>query len=617
MAPVKEFKESFIQQIMLKNAGELASVSSYDLAKEAKLVEDFSSQDPKADTIPEPIALAIQNELDAIEAEGLDYVLPDIVNNAKGLKTAAQIFGDAVAIYIGNDKVEEPVPPAPACPENCTFSWADTNPTSFDLAHLDDTYSMQIGLQQFEGLLTTAIGDGPPEPGVASHYAVSEDGLRYTFYLRRDAKWSNGRTVVADDFVYSWRRVLDPSTGSEASANLTMLKNADLFLTGKLKDFSAVGVRAIGEHILEVELKFPVPQFPSVVCHSSFTPVPREVVEKYGVKWTEPANIVVNGPYKLSEFKNNDRTILVKNENYWNADAVQIKAIKIIHASDANTQLRLHQAGQTDWITRLPSTQIRELSQSKEYREDPTMAVYEYAFKMDKAPLDNPLIRGALELAVDREMLVRQVIPGLGETANSFMLSVFQKSHGYEPPVFPSFNPNEARRLLARAGFPDGKGFPEITLSTIASDAFNSKAIAEFIQREWKENLGINVEIGVSDFGDLLGNLRNGNFQISRETYAAPYPYDIKMFERFTKGDPDNFHQYDNPEYDALISRAKRETDQGLRNQLLKQAEEILDRDKPSIPLFYPKRTYLVRKGISGFEPNMTQKHLVKYIRRE
>ena len=617
MAPVKEFKENYLQQLMLKNAGELAIASSYDLAKEIELVEDFLEQSQKTDTIPEPVAIAIQNELDAIEAEGLDYVLPDVAKNSNGLQAAARIFGDAFAIYIGDDEVEELVPPAPPCTKNCTFSWADTNPTTFDLAHLDDTYSMQIGLQQFEGLLTVAAGDGPPEPGVASHYAVSEDGLRYTFYLRRAAKWSNGRTVVADDFVYAWRRVLDPNTGSEAAANLTMLKNAELFLKGNIKDFNKVGVHSVGDHVLEVDLEFPVPQFPSVVCHSSFTPVPREVVEKYGKKWANPENIVVNGPYKLSEFKNNERTTLIKNEGYWNAQAVQIKTIKIIHISDANTQLRLYKTGQADWATRLPSAQIRELSQGKEYREDPTMALYEYAFKMDKAPLDNPMVRGALGLAVDREMLVRQIIPGLGETANSFMPSVFQSSQGYEPPEAPQYNPSEARQLLAKAGFPNGSGLPKITLSTIASDAFNSNAIAEFVQRGWKEDLGIDVEIEVPDFGALLGKLRSGNFQISRESYGAPYPYDIKMFERFTKGNTDNFQLYDNLEYDDLISKAKREPDRGVRNQLLKQAEEILVRDLPGIPLFYPKRTYLLREGIFGFEPNMTQKHLVKYIRRK
>lgn len=545
-----------------------------------------------------------------------------------------QMYGGQLPPNMEMDQVEPPIPQAPPC-SKCTFSWAVQMASSLDPAKTIDIRDKQIGTQMFEGLLNFSTDNRNPEPGVASYYSVSDDGLRYTFHLRNNAMWSNGSKVTARDFEYSWKRVLDQKTGAETAGEFFMIKNASAFYKGVVGP-DELGIRVIDDYALEVTLEYPVPQFPRIVCGFAYAPVPRKVVEEYGDRWTRPENIVVNGPYKLVEYKLNARLKMEKNDDYWNSRTVQVKEINVTLTDSEDVQYNLYKTDKIDWATYIPRDVI--LQRNPDLHADTTSCIQGYVFNLsnpylndtsvqnalrvfrkltgspDPNPFYNPLVRRAFSMAIDREKLVREVLFLKEGVAESFIPKVYGQLQGYNSPDgFPEFNPAKARELLREAGYGDGGSFPEVEMLYSVSSVF--KTVAEFIQAELQTNLGITVHPSSREMKSLIDLKEKGHFAMARDGFCPAYLDSAIMINRFSSRDPENYSQYSNSVFDQMMDGVLKTADQGARNALLARAEGTLFDDMPVIPLYFVSRTYLVKPYVTGFEPNLSEYRLVKNVR--
>ena len=338
----------------------------------------------------------------------------------------------------------------------------------------------RIATMLFEGLTTRDPRTLQPRPGVAERWDISADRQSYTFYLRKNALWSDGHPVTAQDFVYSWSRVLEPKTASRYASQLYPIVNAEEFNQGKIKDAGQLGVRALDEYTLQVRLREPVPYFMYLTSFFTLYPVPRWVVEMHGDHWTDPEFIAGNGPFRLVEHRTHDRIVLVRNPLYWNARGVRLDRIIAYPIDDNYTAANLYKSGEVDWLVSnsIPAEYVPYMKgRYRDFHSHPFLSSYFYLFNLTRPPLNNPLVRRALSMALDRRAITDELLRGGQIPGAHFVPAGFPDYHS---PPGPEFNPQEGRRLLAEAGFPDGKGFPplEIRFNTLESH----KKIAESIQ---------------------------------------------------------------------------------------------------------------------------------------
>ncbi|MDQ1257694.1 MAG: oligopeptide transport system substrate-binding protein, partial [Candidatus Hydrogenedentes bacterium] len=380
----------------------------------------------------------------------------------------------------------------------------------------------------FEGLVTLdfASPDLPPIPAVAERWTVSDDGLVYTFTLRENARWSNGDPVTARDFVYSWQRVLSPKLASEYSYMLFCLKNAKAFNEGKIADFAKVGVKALDDRTLEASLEAPTPYFLSMQVHNSWFPVHQATIERFGkmdersTPWTRPGNHVGNGPFLLERWSPNEVIRVVKNPHYWDAAKVRLDAIEFYPIDNQLTEERSFRAGELHLTESVPLSKIEVYQRVNPdlIHIDPYLGSYYYRFNVTKPPFDNVLVRRAFAMAIDRETLVAKVLKGGQKPASCFTPPGVA---GYTCAASIPYDPGEAKKLLAQAGYPDGKGLPPIEFLYNSSE--NHKLIAEAIQNMWKLNLGVEVGLANQDWKVYLDSMKALNYQIARSGWIADY----------------------------------------------------------------------------------------------
>jgi oligopeptide transport system substrate-binding protein len=472
-------------------------------------------------------------------------------------------------------------------PEDGTLAFALGGAEHIDPILVSESAGHELCQNLFESLLAPPIGEGPLVPGVATHYDLSDDKLRYTFHLRKDAKWSNGRAVTARDFVYAWTRKLHPDTASQSAEHHFFIKNAEAFNTGELTDPSKLGFRATDDWTLEVDLKVPTPFWPHYVKTCHYGPVPREAVEAHGNRWARPEHIVTNGPYHLTTWRQRDHMVLTRSETYWDRESVAIPSVRIYASDSIENDLRRYEIGQTQW-TRNSITPDKMSVYVKDKRPDlfvdAYLSVYFYAFRVDKPPFDDVLIRRAFNMAIDKERLVKDIMRGMQVPADGLVPPFFAQTMGYPRPADDTFNPEEARRLLAEAGYPNGVGLPPVDL--IYNTYESHRIIAEFIQRSLKENLGLTVTIGNMEWKSLLKRLRAGDLQVSRYGWVGlPDPRSFLKLLRVNS--THNISGYKNPEIDRLLDASLTATTEAQRLEHLAQAETIIQRDVPIAPLNY------------------------------
>ena len=465
------------------------------------------------------------------------------------------------------------------------FVWLiGAEPETLDPALLSGQPGGRVARNIFEGLVFNDPVDLTPQPGAATAWEISEDGLTYTFHLR-EAAWSDGAPVTAHDFVYAWERVLNPATGSKYANMLYPLEGAEAYNAGDLTDPSQLGVRALDDHTLEVRLHSPCAYFIDLCCFYTTLPVPRHLVEQYGEEWIKPENIAVNGPFLMTEWFLNRRIRLEKNPAYWDAQNVALNVVDCVPSDNINANFNLYMSGVADWgdASAVPQYVVPELMERPDFHVAPYFATYFYRFNVNRKPFDDVRVRKALFLATDREAIVKYVTKAGQEPAHSLVPPGLP---GYEEARLPEFNIEEAKRLLAEAGYPGGKNFPKCELLFNTSE--NHKQIAEVLQQQWKESLGIQIELVNQEWKVYLATTLAEDYWIARGSWIGDYLDPNTFLDMWTSENGNNRTGWKNKEYDALIGRAARTVDVEERLRMLRQAEEqILNEEMIILPVYY------------------------------
>ena len=461
----------------------------------------------------------------------------------------------------------------------------------------------------FEGLTEYNPKDSSPIPAVATHWTVSPDGKTYTFFLRNDAKWSDGSPVTAHDFEYSWKRALDPKPASRYAFILYYLKNGEAFNKGEIQDSKKIGVEAIDDDTLKVTLKNPTPFFPNLLSFKTFRPVKQSVVEKYGEKWSLSGQSVSNGPYMLKSWVPQNEIVLVKNPYYWDKSNVAIDNVKFFPIEDVSTAIKKYEAGELDVVLELPGTLLPSFKDRPDFHIFAGNMNYFYIFNVKKPPFDNAKLRQAFAMAVDRKTLTDFIMKGTKKPMGHI---VPDGMPGYQSPYEISFDPKRAKQLLAESGFPDPTKLPPIEL--VYNTDVNHKAIAESIQQMWKTHLGVTVSLRNMELKTLLKTKAEGDYQMAREGWVGDYLDPNTFLEIFIGNSPINFSRWANEKYDSILSQAAGETDPGKRLKLLGTAEKILLEEAPIIPIFSESKTFLIKPKVEGFYGNLMNVHPAKFM---
>ena len=469
----------------------------------------------------------------------------------------------------------------------------------------------RIARALFEGLVVSDPHTLAPLPGQAYRWNISPDRKVYVFHLRPGLRWSNGRAVTAGDFEWSWKRVLDPATGSRYAGILSVIEYADSFNQKRLSDASKVGVKALDDSTLEVRLVNPAPYFLNLLTFYTCLPVPREVVEKYGDRWTRAEHLVTNGPFLLKSWKLRESIELVKNPGYWDQANVQLDRVIAYPVDDQSTSTNMYKAGVIDWQPsgNIPAPFLPFMRKYADFKVGRQQAVYFYSINVTRKPFDNVWVRRALNRALDRGTLCDKVLKGTRPPWGLFCPSGYA---GYEPPAAIPYDVEEARKDLAKAGYPGGKGFPPIEILINTSE--DHRRIAEAVQAMWRAALGIPVTVANQEWASYLANTTKVNYDIARRSWIGDYPDPSTFLDIMRGGDGNNRTGWANPAYDRLLSEARTEADTARRMQLLSRAEALLLDEAPVIPVYHYVTMELVKPYVRGLYPTVLDYHPLKFV---
>ena len=489
-----------------------------------------------------------------------------------------------------------------------------TEPESLDPAIITGQPEGRVVLALFEGL-TARDAKGRVIPGVARSWEISEEGTCYTFHLRPEAQWSNGEPLTAQDFVQSWQRTLAPSTTSEYAYQLYYIRNAEAFNTGKLADFSKVGVQALDEHTLRVCLAHPTPFFLDLCAFPTLLPVHLRSIEKYGDDWIKPGCLVSNGAYLLDDWQINHRIRLRANPHYWDRAQVSLEIVDILPTQQANTAYNLYHAGAADLILDkglVPAMLLDTLKKKPDFHTSPFLGNYFYRFNVTRKPFDDPRVRKAFALAINKQRIVDKITRAGEQIAGSLVPPGIP---GYTSPKGLGYDPAAGRRLLAEAGFPKGAGFPIVSLLYNKSE--QNEAIATEIQDMLQKELGIKVDLSQQEWKVYLRSMSSLDYDFCRASWVGDYNDPNTFLDMFVTNGGNNRTGWSNPTYDALLRAAAQEINSQRRMNLFQRAETILCADElPILPLYYYVGIqFYDPKKISGIEPNVLDEHPLKYIR--
>lgn len=475
----------------------------------------------------------------------------------------------------------------------------------------------------FEGLVAEDPVDLHPVPGVAERWDISPDGLTYTFFLRANAKWSNGEPLAARDFVASYRRILTPALGADYASLFYVLHGAEAFHKGLVHDFAQVGVAAPDARTLRLTLDHPIAYFLTLLTHVAWRPVPLATIGQYGPTyqrgndWTRSGRLVSNGPFELKSWQPNQVLVVEKSPAYWDAASVRLHAIHFHAIDSVDTEERSFRAGQLHLTDSLPigKTETYRRDAPQFLRVDPYLGTYYYLFNTTRPPLTDVRVRRALSLAVDREAIVNKILHGGQQPALTFTPP---GTAGYLPP--PRFTaPSSAaaanaaaRQLLKDAGFEGGKGLPPIEL--LYPNSENHRLIAEAVQEMWHRELGVDVRLLNQELKVTFASRRTGAFQILRASWIGDYLDPATFLDVFRSDSGNNFTGWASPAYDAALFAAARTADPAARNALFQQAESLLLEAVPIIPIYHYTHIFLIQPSVKGWHPTLLDHHPYKYV---
>ncbi|MNZ58966.1 Oligopeptide-binding protein OppA precursor [compost metagenome] len=460
----------------------------------------------------------------------------------------------------------------------------------------------------YEGL-ARMNDSGEPEPAAAEKWDV--DGTKYTFHLRKDAKWSNGDSVTAKDFAFAWERVLSPNTDPAPpyAYQLYYIKNAQEYNEGKITDFNQVGVKVVDDYTLEVELVSPTPYFLGLTSFYTYYPVHQSV--KDDAKWAVDASkMIVNGPFTLTTWTKGQTIEVTKNENYWGKDNIKLSKISMSLVNSGATELASYKNGELDRTGHpngeVPTDQIPIVKQElkDEFKVKGIASTYYYQFNLTAKPFDNEKIRKAFAMTIDRQAIVDKVTLGGQLPAFGFVPpGIKGVNDEYRNEVKDDYfteNVEEAKKLLEEGMKEEGyTQLPEITLIYNSSEAHKKIALA--VADMWKKNLGVDVKTENQEWGVFIENRQNLNYQVARAGWTADYNDPMTFLDMWTSNSGNNDIGLKNEEYDKLINEAKTTEDNAKRNENFKKAEEILVKDTMGImPIYYYTNIALEKPYLKG-----------------
>jgi len=484
-----------------------------------------------------------------------------------------------------------------------------TEPSDLDPQTVTGRPESNILRTLIEGLVIPDAKTLEPKPGQAESWEISDDGLVYTFKLRAEAKWSNGDRVTAQDFIGSWQRMLTPSLASQYAYNLFMVEGAEAYQKGELHDFGATGFKALDDRTIRITLRNPTSYLLNLMMHYSWHPVHLPTVDKFGgltrggTRWTRAENFVGNGPFVLTEWKPNQHVQVMKSPTYWGE--VRLDGVRFYPIENTDTSERMFRTGQVDGTSALPLSKVDTYRNERRdvLRIDPYLATAFFKVNVNRPQLADPRVRRAISLSLDRVGLAEEVLRGV------------KTAHYNFSPVMPSFQPKarfsdnaeEAKALLAEAGYPGGEGLPPIEIIYPTSDS--GRIVCEALQAMIRSALGIDVRLYNQEWKVYLDTLNNQNYDISWSAWIGDYVDPMTFMDMMVTDGGNNRTGWSSPRYDELIKLAQAEGDPIKRNGYFEEMETILGKEVPVIPLYSYTNAYLLSPAVKGWYPTLLDIH--------
>ena len=481
------------------------------------------------------------------------------------------------------------------------------NPETIDPALNSTVDGGNMLLHAFECLLTIDQ-EGQVAEGQAEKWESSDDGLTWTFQLRDGLKWSDGSDLTANDFVYSWKRVCDPNVASPyVDTVLSMVEGFDEAVAG---DLDALQVEATDDKTLVVKLSAPCTFFDKLAAFATLSPVQQATIEANGDKWaTAPETYISNGPFYIAEWVPSSYLLMRKNENYWNKDAVKLDGIRFNLIEDANAAYSAYKTGEILMIKDVPTEEIPSLRENEDFYVEPIIGTYYLSLNLNRDPFNDPKVRKAMSLAIDREYVAGTLMQGTYSAAGNFIgpgwldtdgSEFMENANGGQPYMDNSdyeANLEEAKQLLADAGYPNGEGLPSLKYST--NDTAYHKVVAEYLQQAWAE-IGMDIQVEIVEWASFTPLRRNGDFDSSRNGWVGDYSDPSNMLDVLFSSNGNNDGKYNNADYDAAMKEARKTIDPEKRSAALHKAEDILMEDMGCIPIAYYNDFWLQSSKVTG-----------------
>lgn len=475
-------------------------------------------------------------------------------------------------------------------------------PASLDPLKAVGLPEIQVIRDLFEGL-TNQDAQGKIVPGVAQSWS-SSDNKTWVFTLRNNARWSNGDPVTAQDFVYSWQRLVDPKNSSAFAwfAGLSGIQNAAAITKGEMTP-DKLGVIAQSKNQLKVTLDRPVPWFPAQVANVALFPVPQKVIAQQGDSWTSPGKLVGNGAYQLSERVVNEKIVLTRNPHYWDDAHSVLTKVTFVPINEESSATKRYRSNDIDITESFPKNMYALLKKTlpgEVYTPD-QLGTYYYAFNTQKGPTADVRVRKALSWSIDRKVIAEKVL-GTGEkpawhftpdvTAGFKPLPTFMQQHDQN-----SLNA-QAKSLLAAAGYGPGK---PLKLKLLYNTSESHQKIAIAVASMWKKNLGVDVTLENQEWKTYIDSRNSGNFNVIRASWVGDYNEPSTFLNLLTSGNSSNIARFNNADYDAVIAKASRETSDQVRNSDYNRAEQILAEQAPIAPIYQYTNGRLIKPWVKGY----------------
>jgi len=491
-------------------------------------------------------------------------------------------------------------------------------PATLDPGLCEFVPEQKIVLSVYEGLTCLDGRTSQPVPAAAERWEMSPDGLTWTLHLRPEGRWSNGDPVTARDFVFSFRRTLSPKFASASAYLLFPLKNAKAFNAGQLMDASAVGAEAVDDRTLRLTLENPTLYLPALAA--TWMPVHRVSIEQCGAiedrasPWARPGKLVGNGPFTLTEWRPHDRIVVRRNPQYWDAARNGLEQIVFLPTESPDVEERNFRAGQVHVTYTVPPAKITRYREREpaRLRNDPVLGSAYLDFNVRHRLLGDVRVRRALSLAIDREVIVAAVFFGSRQPAAHY---TSPDCSGYTARARVPTDFAAARRLLAEAGFPGGKGLTGLEI--LATSAGEWPRLCEAIQETWRRELGVHVGIAPVESKTLYQDLQTGNYSIGTDGLVADFPDPVAFLDIYATNGGYNRAGWRDPEYDRLIAEAARTLEPGRRLELFQQAEAILLEQAPIAPVFFYSQNYLIHPAVKHWQPSVLNYQRYQDVRLE